>query len=135
MFITRFTHKDGQFEDYLYHTEQEAQNHLELFKNDDSGLYKNIAVINEQNYVLCILPFIDGVPDEIVKTGSIVRLRDEYASEEERKRNDLFVVKNMNEWSGRINITCLTSNMALKPTETVGVEMVRVVFDNDYLQK
>lgn len=129
MFITRFTRtdKDKTAEDYLYHTEQEAKDHLLLFKDDDSGLYRNIAVIDDRNYVLHILPFVDGKPQDMISSGDCVKLRPEYSSPEEIERDDVFVVTNMNEWSGRINITCLTTDMALKPTETVGVEMVRVL--------
>ncbi len=129
MFITRFTRtdKDKTTEDYLYHTEQEAKDHLMLFKNDDSGLYRNIAVIDDKNFVLHILPFVDGKPLDVISAGSCVKLRPEYASPEEIERDDIFVVTNMNEWSGRIDITCLTTDMVLKPTETVGVEMVKVL--------
>lgn len=122
MLITRFTKTDGQTEDYLYNTEQEARDHLNLFLNDDSGLYKNIAVIDETMRVLCILPFRDGKPDALINEGDIVRLRKEYSHPEERRH--LFLVTNINEWSERVNIMCVTSSMALKPVETVGVEMI-----------
>ena len=56
-----------------------------------------------------------------------MKLRSEYSSPEEIERDDVFVVTNMNEWTGRINITCLTIDMVLKPTETVGVEMVHPI--------
>lgn len=129
MFITRFTRtdKDKTAEDYLYHTEQEAKDHLMLFGDDDSGLYRNIAVIDDKNYVLHILPFVDGKLLDVISSGNCVKLRPEYARPEEIERDDIYVVTNMNEWSGRINTTCLTTDMVLKPTETVGVEMVRVL--------
>ena len=50
MYITRFIRKDGRKnEDYWYHTLEEALAHLELFRDDDSGLYKKILVIDEEN--------------------------------------------------------------------------------------
>lgn len=126
MFITRFTRadKDKTAEDYLYHTEKEAKDHLLLFVDNDSGLYRNIAVIDDRNYVLHILPFIDGKPQDMISTGSCVKLRPEYARPKEIERDDIYVVSNINEWSGRINITCITTDMVLKPTETVDIEMV-----------
>ena len=129
MFITRFTRtdKDKTAEDYLYHIEQEAKDHLLLFQDDDSGLYRNIAVIDDRNYVLHILPFIDGKPQDMISIGSYVKLRPEYARPEEIERDDIYVVSNINEWSGRINITCLTTDMVLKPTETVDIEMVNLM--------
>ena len=124
MFITRFTRRNGNIEDFLYHTEQDALSHLFLFRDDDSGLYRNIAVIDDKNNVLHILPFADGKPLEVISDGDCVKLRPEYSSPEEIESNDVFVVTNLNENSKRINITYLTTNMVLKPTETVGIEMV-----------
>ena len=74
-----------------------------------------------------ILPFINGKAGEIITAGSCVRLKNEYMSEEERKARDIFVVTNLNEWLGRANITCLTTDMVLKPTETVGIEMIKPI--------
>lgn len=125
MYLTRFTRTDGRIEDYLYPTEDEAKKHLLLFLNDDSGLYSNIAIIDNRNYVLHILPFQSGKPLEIISAGCCVKLKDEFARPEEIERSDIYVVTNINESTGRINITCLTSSMILKPTETVGIEMVR----------
>ena len=127
MYITRFTRTDKKTEDYLYNTEEEAMNHLKMFLNDDSSLYHNISVLDGKNNVLHILPYINGKPCKIVSAGSCVRLRDEFMSDEERKSRDIFVVTNLNEWSGRANITCLTTGMILKPTEMVGIEMVEPI--------
>lgn len=46
MFITRFNRLDNRTEDYYYYTKEEAESHMELFKDDDSGLYKNIEVMS-----------------------------------------------------------------------------------------
>lgn len=124
MYITRFTRTDGEIEDYLYYTEKEAWEHLELFMNDDSGLYRNISIINNDVYmtVLSILPFQDGIPQQIINAGDIVRLRERYSRPEERK--DLYVVKNINESTERVEIQCITTDMILKPIELVGIEMI-----------
>ena len=122
MYITRFTKTDKTAEDHLFHTEEEARNYLDRFINDDSGSYRNIAVIDKTMRVACILPFRNGRADKLINEGGCVRLRDKYSRPEER--NDLYVVTNINEWSERINISCINSDMFIKPTETVGIEMI-----------
>ncbi len=125
MFVTRFSRYDGGKEDYLYHTKEEAEKHLFLFQNDDSGLYRNIAVIDDTNTVKTILPFENGKPTPSIREGDMVRLKAEYCSPGERKY--IFAVTNLNEATGRTNIMCLNSSMTLKPIETVGIEMIRPV--------
>ena len=131
MFITRLTKADEKktATDFLYHTEREAKEHLMQFKDDDSGRYRNVAVIDDRNYVLHILPFVDKIPQDVISSGSCVKLRPEYSSPEEIEKDDIFAVTNINEQSERVNITCLTSDMILKPSETVGVEMIRLLYD------
>lgn len=63
----------------------------------------------------------------MISSESCVKLRPEYARPEEIECDDIYIVTNMNEWSGRINITCLTTDMVLKPTETVDIEMVNLM--------
>ena len=62
MWIVRFVRKDGKpDEEYFYHSKAEAENHRDLFQNDDSGLYDKIEIINEPtkevamelNYIKC----------------------------------------------------------------------------------
>ena len=46
-YMTRFVRKDGKpDEEYYYQNKQDADNHLKLFKDDDSDLYAYIEVIN-----------------------------------------------------------------------------------------
>ena len=46
-YVTRFHRRDGQpREDYYYRTKDEALNHLNLFRDDDSGLYGSIEVVD-----------------------------------------------------------------------------------------
>ena len=125
MYITRFSRKDGNKEDYFYHTKREATAHLNLFAEDDSGLYQSIAVIDsEKDMVLRILPFENGESCRVISLGDHVHLKDEYCSEAENVKNHLYAVSNINEATGRLIITCLTSGMTIAPSETVGVEMV-----------
>ena len=44
-----FRSTEGWWEDevYIYETEQEAVNHMELFRDDDSGLYTMIQVMKD----------------------------------------------------------------------------------------
>ncbi len=45
MYVVRFVRKDGQpDEEYYYNCLKDAQFHFNLFKDDDSGLYKNISL-------------------------------------------------------------------------------------------
>ena len=63
MYITRFTTTENTREDYFYHTLEEAQAHLHLFSDDDSGIYQSIAVIDDDTGKEVItMQFIDGVP-------------------------------------------------------------------------
>ena len=44
-YVVRFVRADGKpDEEYYYNTFKEAYEHKELFKDDDSGLYKSIEV-------------------------------------------------------------------------------------------
>lgn len=46
MYITKFERQDNQpDEEYLYHNLCDALIHFELFKHDDSELYRRISVI------------------------------------------------------------------------------------------
>ncbi len=50
MWIVRFIRKDGKpDEEYFYHFKSEAEFHRDLFKNDDSGLYEKIDVVNDED--------------------------------------------------------------------------------------
>ena len=129
MFITRFTRADCQQpEDYRYASKEEAIKHLHLFDNDDSGLYSTICVIEEgSSTVICVLLFEEGRPKAFFCKGDIVRLRTEFASENERRY--IYSISNINEATQRVDITRLNSGMAIPATETVGLNMVRQVSD------
>ena len=45
-YIVRFIRKDDKpVEEFFYHTYEEAFVHLALFRNDDSGLYRQIEIV------------------------------------------------------------------------------------------
>ena len=134
-YIVRFIPEDGGTpEEYYYPTEKDAENHLNLFEDDDSGLYKYIAIIDPSNTVTHILVFNkDGTVQDNLKDGDIVRLRPEYANPEELKY--LYEIYNINEGSGRCTIGCLNSGMALGSSETVGLEMIKKVANPEEVLK
>lgn len=125
--MTRFLKTNGDNEDYLYKTEKEARKHLEQFLHDNSGLFRNISLMDDDisMKILCILPFENGIPGDLINAGDIVRLKEKYSRPEEKK--DLYVVKNMNEQSENVQIMCITSDMALKPVETVKINIIEVI--------
>lgn len=48
--IVRFVREDGKLdEEYYYHTQAEAEHHRYLFRDNDSGLYERIEIVNEEN--------------------------------------------------------------------------------------
>lgn len=45
-YIVQFQRKDGQpDEEYIYPNKDDAERHFRLFRNDDSGLYRKIALL------------------------------------------------------------------------------------------
>ena len=126
MFITRFTLISKETQDYYYHNAENAEKHLNLFLNDDSGLYSNISILDaENNTVLGILPFKDGKPQKLIVHGSKVRIRPEWCSPGEEKY--FFRVSNIHEELEHACITCLNSIMTIKPSEIVGIDMIAPV--------
>ena len=50
-YVVRFVRRDGKpNEEYFYRTVEEAQQHFDLFNEDDSGLYDSIEVIDQRNF-------------------------------------------------------------------------------------
>ena len=46
-YIVQFVRRDWQpNEEYIYYTREEAEQHFRLFRNDDSGLYKEICLLS-----------------------------------------------------------------------------------------
>ena len=126
-FVTRKKDSSGNGEElYYYNTKEEALAHLALFRNDDSALYENITVMDvKTTTVLALLMFDENGKESLyVEDGWFARLRPEYRQPEEAR--NVYLIRNINEVMKRCTITCLTSSMVLKPSETVGLEMVMV---------
>ena len=114
MFITRFTTVSKEIQDYYYYNVDDAERHLTLFLDDDSGLYRNICVLNDENCtVLGILPFVEGKPQKLI-----------VSSGEEKY---VFQVSNIHEQLEHVCITCLNSIMTIKPSEIVDLNMIMPV--------
>ena len=46
IYIVRFIREDRKpNEEYYYHSLEDARNHIDLFCDDDSGLYKTISLL------------------------------------------------------------------------------------------
>lgn len=127
MFIVRFTRADKKpAEEYPYRTREEAEKHFNMFLNDDSGLYRNVCIYDDvRNTVEKILRFAEGKPVDVFRLKDCVRLNREFAKPEEL--HNLYAIVNLNETTERAQIACLTTNMAIPPVETVGLEMIRPV--------
>ena len=123
MYITRFTTVDNERQDYIYHEVADADNHLKLFLNDDSGLYKNICVMDaDKNTVLGILPFKDGKPQPLIVHGSIVKLKPEWCSPGEEKYR--FHAYNIHEEMETVCISCINSSLTIGSSQMVGLNMI-----------
>ena len=127
MFLTKFVRKDGKpDEDYFYNTAEEALHHASLFVEDESNLYKKIVASDERkNTVLQLLVFGEDGKAVSFKEGDVVRLKPEFSSEGERRY--IFTVRNINDRTMRLIISCLNSGLSLGSSEAVGVEMVSKV--------
>ena len=57
-FVIRFVRRDKKAdEEYFYHTYEDAEHHLNLFRDDDSDLYDRIELVDENDAVLLSLVF------------------------------------------------------------------------------
>lgn len=126
MYITRFTTVNNETQDYAYHEVEDADNHLKLFVNDDSGLYRNICVFDDEHAtVLGILPFKDGKPQKLIVHGSTVKIKPEWCSPGEEKY--IFKVYNIHEQLERARISCLNSSLTLGSCEDVDLDMIEPI--------
>lgn len=127
MFITRFIRTDEKLEEnYYYQTFEEAERHLYLFDNDDSGLYRNISVLDDkEGKVLIVLLFKNGKICDSFKEGDCVRLNKEFCEPGEEQY--IFAIRNLNEATERATIYCLNSTLTLGSSESVGLEMIHTI--------
>lgn len=105
---------------------EEAMGAFEALGRDNTGevLY-NVLYDRAKNLVLRILCFDgNGIVSEI-RDGDVVRLREEFCEPNEAK--NLYTVTDINEITGRCLIISLNTSMAVAPSETVGLEMIKTV--------
>lgn len=57
MYITRFNTLKGPCEEYFYNRLEDAVSHLDLFRDDDSGLYRSIVVVDDNDVVFKEIKF------------------------------------------------------------------------------
>ncbi len=56
MYLVRFIRKDCQpNEEYFYYNRKDASHHLELFRGDDSGIYRCIDFLKSENSIETII--------------------------------------------------------------------------------
>lgn len=63
MYLVHFLRKDGKpIEEYCYYALEEAQEHFEMFREDDSGLYERILIFEEGREEIMIdsISFVPG---------------------------------------------------------------------------
>ena len=127
MFSTRFIRKDGQPDEiYSYNAVEDAVNHLRLFKDDDSDLYRNISVLDEKNGIVLSYIHFDrnGKIDAFLNDGDTVKIRPEWSAPGEEKY--FYRVLNINENVDRCDIKCLNSSLSLGSVQTVDTNMISV---------
>lgn len=61
MYITRFTTVTNKTENYYYQSVEDAENHLALFLNDNSGLYIAIYVFMMKTKIRSSIFFLSGM--------------------------------------------------------------------------
>ena len=123
-YIVRFIRADGApIEEYFYEQRADADQHLNMFCDDDSGLYKRIAILNDETRTVeRVLVFVDGKLRMDLCDHDVVRLRSGYRKPEEARY--LFSVSNIHEEFGRCLITPINDGLPLPSSESVGLEMV-----------
>lgn len=125
MYITRFVRKDrGPNEDYAYHSLKQAQEHLYKFMDDDSNLYRNISIYeDDKNKVDELISFDEqGRMRLHIAEGTPVKIAKSWQNPGEDKY--VFIVRNINEETENIVIECQNSLLTLKPTENVFTYMI-----------
>lgn len=85
----------------------------------------NVLYDRTKNLVLRVLCFDgNGIVSEI-RDGDVVKLREKSCEPNEAK--NLYTVTDINENTGRCLIISLNTSMAVAPSETVGLEMIKTV--------
>ena len=112
-------------DEFPYDNRAFAGQFLNMFLKDESGLYRNIALLSEKNgnlNVERILVFENGFLRMDLSDCDIVRLREGFRSSGEEKY--LYMVKNIHEDTERCLICCLNSKLTLGSSEMVDLKMI-----------
>ena len=123
-YILKVKNNNG-IEEKKFFNEEEAVQKLEVYKKDMIDEYTYIAIIDaDKNLVLRIVCFTsEGCLD--IKDGSIVKLKNEYCEQMERK--NIYIVTNINENNESCLITCINSGLPIPSAETVDIKTIEVV--------
>lgn len=132
MYIVRFRGMDRRVDsEYYYNNLTDALKHAELFDDDESGLYRNVAVLEETaktTKVLRIKCFFGG--GNIFDDGMIVSISPAWLSPAEQAQpRHKYVILNMHEEMETATIGDLDTKISLGSSERVGLEMIYPRFD------
>ncbi len=127
MYLVRITDKKKDYVDYPEDSIQKAYKRFAGLLKEAKEDWWNVSIIDNTMTVLCMAPVIGGKSRLPVAVKDLVKIKDAYLTPEEKKREDVYVVVQMNEWRGSVDIACLTTNLVLNPIESVGVEMVESI--------
>ena len=131
-YLVTYTYTDEHIEHKIFEDFRDAHKSMIFASKDYNKSYKNIALLTDLKAttptVLEIIPFQNGLAEKIISLGSIVRIKENFL--EKGEPDYTYVVTNINEVSERINICHRDFNFAIKATETVGVNMVKVEWRN-----
>lgn len=122
-YILKIKNNDA-IEEKEFYNEADAIQELEGYKKDKIYDYTYIALIDvDKNLVLRILYFTSKNCLDL-KDGSFIKLKKEYC--EEMERENIYIVKNINENNESCLITCINSRLPIPVSETVDIKMIEL---------
>ena len=122
-YILKIKNNDA-IEEKEFYNEADAIQELEGYKKDKIYDYTYIALIAvDKNLVLRILYFTSKNCLDL-KDGSFIKLKKEYC--EEMERENIYIVKNINENNESCLITCINSRLPIPVSETVDIKMIEL---------
>ena len=96
-----------------------------LGRDNTVKILYNVLYDRTKNLVLRVLCFDGNGLASKIHDGDVVKLREEFCEPNEAK--NLNTVTDINENTGRCLIISLNTSMAVAPSETVGLEMIKTV--------
>ena len=122
-YILKIKNNDA-IEEKEFYNEADAIQELEGYKKDKIYDYTYIALIDvDKNLVLRILYFTSKNCLDL-KDSSFIKLKKEYC--EEMERENIYIVKNINENNESCLITCINSRLPIPVSETVDIKMIEL---------